>query len=75
MEKSKTRRQLLIFMIVSFVTPYLLTFLMAYGYAHGLDLFAFPMAQMHYPAAGVILAFYLTRKKDALAPNGFFCVF
>ncbi|MFQ9453653.1 MAG: hypothetical protein ACLR0R_09180 [[Ruminococcus] lactaris] len=38
--------------------------LMWYSYGKGLDLSAFPNAQMLYPAAGVMMAYLITKKKE-----------
>ena len=45
---------------------------MWYGYGKGLDLSAFPNAQMLYPAAGVMMAYLITKKGDKKSSNGFF---
>lgn len=49
--------------------------LMWYGNSRQLDLSMFPNAQMFYPAAGVMLAFLFTRKKDVLIPRVFYVFF
>lgn len=43
---------------------YVLGLLMWYGNASGVDVSAFPNAQMMYPAAGVALAYLITGKKS-----------
>lgn len=69
---SKTeKRQLMIFAAIAYGIPYLMGFLMWYGYAGQVNLSAFPNAQMLYPAMGVMLAFLLTRKKDGNIPKAF----
>ncbi len=65
-------KQMRIFWIVAFLFPYLLGILMGIGYSQGIDLDAFPGAQMFYPAAGAILALLLTRKGDQYIPKKFF---
>ncbi len=44
---------------------------MWYGYGKGLDLSAFPNAQMLYPAAGVMMAYLITKKGDKNLPTAF----
>lgn len=64
--------QMLIFLSVAFVLPYILGILMGIGYNQGLDVTVFPSAQMFYPASGAILAAFMTRKDDPLLPKRFF---
>ncbi|ROR22116.1 membrane protease YdiL (CAAX protease family) [Mobilisporobacter senegalensis] len=68
-------KQLKIFLIITFALPYILGILMGFGYNKGINLIAFPSAQMFYPAAGVMLAALITRKKDQLIPKRFFISF
>ena len=67
--------QMLIFLSVAFVLPYILGILMGIGYNQGLDVTVFPSAQMFYPASGAILAAFMTRKDDPLLPKRFFTGF
>lgn len=69
------KKQLVIYGLVAFAVPYLLGVLMWYGYNHGIDVSVFPNAQMMYPAAGVMLAFLLTKGKDEWMPRRFFITF
>ncbi len=70
---SKTeKRQLRIFALAAYGIPYLLGFLMWYGYGKQLELSAFPNAQMLYPAMGVMLAFLLTKKEEPNIPRAFY---
>ena len=46
-----------------------------YGNSTGADLSAFPNAQMLYPAAGVMLAYLLTRQGDRNVPRLFYVTF
>lgn len=48
---------------------------MWYGYGKGLDLSAFPNAQMLYPAAGVMMAYLITKKGDKNLPTAFYIFF
>ncbi len=41
----------------------------------GLDLSAFPNAQMLYPAAGVMMAYLITKKGDKNLPTAFYIFF
>lgn len=66
------KKQLLIYVIVAYGITYLLGILMWYGYASGKDVSVFPNAQMLYPAAGVMLAYLLTRREDSGIPRRFF---
>ena len=66
------KRQMAIFLIVAYGVSYALGFFMWYGYAKGADVSVFPSAQMLYPAAGVMLAYLLTRKEDSRMPKWFF---
>lgn len=65
------KKQLKIYTAIAFVLPYLLGLLMWYGNLHGRDTSVFPNAQMLYPAAGVMVAFLLMRKKEDV-PRRFF---
>ena len=49
--------------------------LMWYSYGKGLDLSAFPNAQMLYPAAGVMMAYLITKKGDKNLPTAFYIFF
>ena len=69
------KKQLRIFIAVAYGITFLMGFLMWYGNAKGLDISAFPNAQMLYPAAGVMLAYLLTKKQDADMPRGFYIAF
>lgn len=69
------KKQLIIFTVIAYGITYILGLLMWYGYGTGADLGAFPNAQMLYPAAGVMLAYLITRKKDKNMPKAFFVFF
>lgn len=72
MEKSVLKKQLLIFSGIAFAIPYVFGIIMGIGYYKGVDLTIFTGAQMYYPAAGVIAAILLTRRKETLIPKRFF---
>ncbi len=73
---SKTeKRQLVIFIVISYGIPYLLGILMWYGSTKQMNLSAFPATQMLYPAMGVMLAYLLTRKGDREIPKAFYISF
>ena len=74
-EPVHARKQMIIFLLVAFALPFALGGLMAYGYSREMDLNAFPLAQMLYPAAGVMLAALMTRREDPLLPKRFFVFF
>lgn len=69
------KKQLLIYVIIAYGITYVLGLLMWYGYGKGLDLSVFPNAQMLYPAAGVMLAYLITRKDDKSLPKLFYIFF
>lgn len=69
------KKQMLIFLGIAYALPFALGILMWIGYNRGIDLSAFPSAQMFYPAAGVMLAALITRKSDSLLPKRFFIGF
>lgn len=69
------KKQLLIFGLTAYALPYLLGLLMWYGYKNELSLAVFPNAQMLYPAAGVMLAYLLTKKGDSSIPGRFYICF
>mgnify|MGYP002708911866 CR=1 FL=1 len=69
------KKQFMIFVIVAYGITYVLGLVMWYGNTAGIDLSAFPNAQMLYPAAGVMLAFLLTKKEDVRMPKGFYRCF
>ncbi len=73
---SKTeKRQLIIFIAITYGIPYLLGILMWYGSLKQMDLSAFPVTQMLYPAMGVMLAYLLTRKGDERILRAFYICF
>ncbi|MBS5198177.1 MAG: CPBP family intramembrane metalloprotease [Clostridiales bacterium] len=74
MEKTEKKR-LLIYILVAYGVTYVMGLLMWYGNVKGMDVSAFPNAQMMYPAAGVALGFLLTRKGDKTVPKGFYLFF
>lgn len=69
------KKQLMIYVIVAYGITYLLGLFMWYGYASGKDVSVFPNAQMLYPAAGVMLAYLLTRKGESEIPRRFFVAY
>ncbi len=69
------KRQLLIFALVAFGVPYLMGIAMGAGFYAGSDVSVFPNAQMFYPAAGVMLALFVTKKEDNMMPRKFFVCF
>ena len=73
--KTVSRKEILIFLAVAFGVPYVMGLPMYLGHSSGADVSVFPLAQMLYPAAGVMLAFLITRRHDPVLPRGFFCFF
>lgn len=76
MKLSKIRKQqLVIYVIVAYGVTYLMGLLMGYGYSKGIDVTVFPNAQMLYPAAGVMLAYLVTKKEDRRMPRRFYIAY
>lgn len=73
--KDIERKRLIIFLVVAYGFTYIMGLLMWYGHSRGLDVRAFPNAQMMYPAAGVMLAYLITDGKDRKMPKLFFAAF
>lgn len=74
-ETDKTKKQFLIFLIVTYGAAYLMGILMWYANTIPVDISVFPGAQMFFPAAGVMLAYLLTKPKDSLLPRWFYLCF
>lgn len=70
--KSLSRKELWIFLAIAYGCPYLMGIPMYLGLKAGTDVSTFPLTQMLYPAAGVMLAFLITRRGEALLPRGFY---
>lgn len=76
MEMEKTeKKRLLIYIMAAYGITYVMGILMWYGNAKGIDVSAFPNAQMMYPAAGTALGLLLTRKGDKKLPKLFYLFF
>ena len=69
------KKQLLIYVIIAYGITYVMGLLMWYGYGKGLNFSAFPNAQMLYPAAGVMMAYLITKKGDKNLPTAFYIFF
>lgn len=69
------KKQLIIFILVTYGVTYALGLLMWIFYGTGADFSIFPNAQMLYPAAGVMLAYLVTKKGDKNLPRAFFLFF
>ena len=69
------KKQLWIFLAVAFGMPIVMGILMGISFYRGNDVSVFPNAQMYYPAAGVMLAYILTRKKEEKLPMKFRSVY
>ena len=55
-ETTKTRKQLLIFLLIAYGVTYVMLILTLYGSTILVVICLFPTGQMFYPAAGVMLA-------------------
>ncbi|MDO5416593.1 MAG: type II CAAX endopeptidase family protein [Lachnospiraceae bacterium] len=80
--EKKEKVQLKWFLLLAFALPYLLGILMGIGFYKGVDVSAFPNAQMYYPAAGVMLAALLAAgagreesRENPKLPKRFYCFF
>ena len=58
----KEKKKLIIYIAVAYGITYLMGLLMWYGSSKGYDVTTFPLAQMMYPATGVMLALLITNK-------------
>lgn len=74
-ETAKSRRQLLIFLLIAYGLTYVMGILTWYGSTIPVEMSMFPSAQMFYPAAGVMLAYLLTEGKNSLVPKWFYLCF
>lgn len=69
------KKQMIRFLSIAFFPTYALGILMGVGYYRGADLSIFPLAQMLFPAAGVMVAAMTARKNDNLLPRKSFTAF
>lgn len=74
-ETTKTKKQLLIFLLIAYGVTYVMGLLTWYGSTIPVEMSVFPSAQMFYPAAGVMLAYLITEWRDSLLPKGFYIGF
>lgn len=74
-ETNETKKQLIIFLIIAYGVTYMMGLLTWYGSTIQVEMSVFPNAQMFYPAAGVMMAYLLTRRKDRLLPKWFYICF
>ena len=71
-ETNKTKKQLIIFLLVAYGVTFLMGILTWYGSTISAEMSAFPNAQMFYPAAGVMLAYLLRNREDSLLARWFY---
>lgn len=69
------KKQLLIFALVAFGLSYVMGILLWYGYENNIDTGMIPLAQMFYPAAGVMAAYFVTKREDKLFPKRFYMTY
>ena len=74
-EKAGAKTQLLLFFLVAYGVNFVMGLLLWYGSTLSIDTTPFPLAQMFYPAAGVMLAYLVTRRRDDLLPRWFYLCF
>lgn len=72
--RSLWERQIVIFVSIAFLVPFCAGIFMWISYLHGGNISIFSLAQMHYPAAGAMLAMMVT-KKERIMPRKFFICF
>lgn len=75
MEEKSGKKRLWIYLGIAYGVTFLMGLFMWYGRGSEMDLNVFPIAQMMYPAAGVILGYLVTRKGDRELPRWFFLLF
>ncbi len=75
MSDANEKKKLIIFLLVAYGVTYLMGIFMWYGNGTSADLSGFPVAQMLYPASGVMLACLLVHKGDQKIPKAFFWTF
>ena len=68
-ETTKTRKQLLIFLLIAYGVTYVMGILTWYGSTISVEMSVFPTAQMFYPAAGVM---FLKQRLQIITPSIFF---
>lgn len=73
MEEKSGKKRLWIYLGIAYGVTFLMGLFMWYGRGSEMDLNVFPIAQMMYPAAGVILGYLVTRKGTGSCPGGFSC--
>ena len=73
MNENRERKQLLIFVAIAYGVTFLMGLLIWYGNSREMDVSVFPAAQMMYPAAGVMLAYLLTKEENL--PKGFYITY
>lgn len=74
-ETAKSKKQLLIFLLIAYGVTYVMGILTWYGSTIPVEMSVFPTAQMFFPAAGVMLAYLMTEGKDSLLPRWFYLCF
>ena len=70
-QKKITKTRLIIYVLMAYGLTCLMGILIWYGSTKGYDLTVFPIAQMMYPAAGVIIGLFLVHKGEKILPAGF----
>lgn len=63
------KRELLIYLVSVFAITFLTGIPLAYSYYNGLSVDVFPLVQMLYPAACVMLTYMIVRKGDPMIPQ------
>ena len=72
---STKKKEFLIFLAVTYGLPFLMAIPIEALFRAGKEVASFPLAQMQYPAAGLILAKLICEKKNPLLPQKFFIGF
>ena len=74
-ETNITKKQFVLFLLIAYGVTYLMGILIWYGTTVSAELSAFGNAQMFYPAAGVMLAYLVTKWEDSMLPRWFYLCF
>lgn len=71
--RSPQEKEIMVFSSIAFLLPFGAGIFMWIGYLHGIDISIFSLAQMHYPAAGAILAMMVIRRGSMVPRKYFMC--
>ena len=69
--ENSSKKQMIVFIIIAYGLTYLMGIPMYFGFKQGVDLSVFPLAQMLYPAMGVVVGKLLYEKEKAMPKAAF----